>query len=175
MKGLKYLVSLSFLTLIVWGCRSNKTEVAMKQDKPAPTDFAAGPPAIVYKTRQDYSDKVAVILSEDRKTIVAYPHPQDIARRGSEVYPASLNEGYLLDRQGINQWVAFTRYTFAEYAALPQAPELSELEAGIIDKTPLLEFCNCGKLRQYTDVVKSMNDLIAGGLESCAIRTTERK
>lgn len=175
MKGLKYLVSLSFLLLLVWGCRSNKTETEVNQDKPAATGYAAGPPAVVYKTRQDYSDKVAVILSEDRKTIVAYPHPQDIAKRGMEVYPATLNEGYLLDRQGINQWVAFTRYTFAEYAALPQAPEPAELESGIIDKTPLLEFYNCGKLRQYTDVVKSMNDLIAGGLESCeGIRETEK-
>ena len=43
----------------------------------------ASPPVIVYKTRNDYFDKVPVILSEDKTRIVSFPDPLDLKINGN--------------------------------------------------------------------------------------------
>lgn len=129
--------------------------------------FTPGPPAIVYKTRADYTDKVAVTLNEDKTAVVAYPHPADIGRPSGLPYPTRLAQGYLLDNQGINARAAFTSYTMQEYAALQEAPAPAELMARVIDKDPLLHMCNCGNRKQYDNQEAAMNKFIARGLEVC--------
>lgn len=174
MRNKPNVVALFLFVLLIGGCKNSKEMMSSQEkgtEKPA---ISAGPPAIVYKTKQDYTDKVAVILSQDGQQIVAYPHPQDIARRGAKVQPTILAEGYLLDNQGINQWVAFTRYTFAEYAALAEAPGMEELMASILDRDPLLEICYCGNRTKYPELAKSMNELIAKKLNSCEPLKKER-
>ncbi|PSR52553.1 hypothetical protein AHMF7605_02935 [Adhaeribacter arboris] len=160
---------LAVVGLLAGGCQSpkesmkNTTAKTVNQD----LDFSAGPPTIVYKTKQDYTNKVAVILTPDKTEIASYPHPQDIAKRGNKVQPLLLADGYLLDNQGINQNVAFTSYTFEQYAALPQTPSMEELKSRIIDKEPLQFMCHCGNRNQFTSLEATMNDLIAQKLAPC--------
>ena len=38
----------------------------------------SSPPVYIYKTREDYSHLVPVIMNDARTTIVSYPHPRDL-------------------------------------------------------------------------------------------------
>ena len=157
------------LVLLGSGCRNTKENMNKSNDYQTPPNASAGPPAIVYKTKQDYTNNVAIILTADKTEIASYPHPTDIAKRLQQVRPTGLTEGYLLDNQGINEQVAFTSYTFAEYAALTKAPSLAELKNRIIDKSPLLQLCYCGNRNAFPDLVASMNKLVSQGFASCKI------
>ena len=88
--------------------------------------------AVVYKTSKDYSAFVPVILSADKKEIVSYPAPTDVYYRGKLAYPVALKNGYCLDIRGINEYAAFTDFTYQEYAALKTAPTKEELMKRIV-------------------------------------------
>ena len=158
---------LSLFTFLVLGCQNNKVMVEQEKADAATPNFSPGPPAIVYKTRADYSDKVAVTLSEDKTELVSFPHPRDIARPVGLPYPTRLADGYLLDNQGISAQAAFTSYTMEEYAALPEAPTEKEIMARIIDQDPLLHMCNCGNRNSYKNVSEAVNKFIAQALAPC--------
>ena len=88
------------------------------------------PRAIVYKTSVDVFDKVPLVMNAGHTSLVSFPAPSDI--RDSQL-PLRLADGWLLDRRGaIGPNTVFTRYTYAEYAALPSTPSLSELMSSII-------------------------------------------
>ena len=120
-------------------------------------------PTIVYKTTKNYNKNVAILLSEDKKTIVGYPHPADVSVRN---YPTELKKGYLLDNRGIGKNTAFISLTYEEYAALKNAPSLSELWDMIIDKNPIKEMYNC-KHPEGEDLVSELNQLIDKKFEGC--------
>lgn len=122
--------------------------------------FTPGPPVLVYKTVFDYNNLVPVMLSEDKTTIVSYPHPADLLSGSRYPMPTLLNNGYLLDNRGIGKNVAFLKLTYEEYAKLKEAPALKELYDLIIDKDPLLELCDCGNKKAFTDLQKQLNKLI---------------
>ncbi|MDR2497626.1 MAG: hypothetical protein LBD21_10930 [Tannerellaceae bacterium] len=128
------------------------------------SNASAGPPAIVYKTTADYADNVPVTMNAARTAIVSYPDPTDL---GQHSKPTPLRNGYLLDNRGINENVAFLRYTYDEYSRLPHPPTLAELQANIIDKNPLAELIRCGYRHQYPDIVEAMNRLIQSGFTGC--------
>lgn len=117
-----------------------------------------GPPTIVYKTRKNYNDKVAVILSPDKSEIINYPSPSDIDT--SNVFPTPLADGFLLDNRGIDPNIAFLSMTYAQYAKLPKAPSKEELYKMIIDKNPIKEMCNCGNRKSINNPVSQINYLI---------------
>ena len=123
----------------------------------------ASPAAIIYRMKKDYSQKVPVILSADKKTIVSYPHPRDLYTNGKLAVPTKLNGGYWLDNRGINQNVAFLSYTYETYAALGDAPDLTVLYSKIIDKDPLIEMWVCGRRHQFHDIEAELNEAIANG------------
>ncbi len=108
-------------------------------------DFDSGPDVIVYKTKADYFYFVPVSLSADGKTILSYPHPSDVFINGELGLPTKLKKGYLLDNRGIGPRVAFTKYTYIDYAALTLPPTPEELLESILDADPLEEMYNCGK------------------------------
>lgn len=130
--------------------------------------FEAGPPTLVYKTRMVYDTLVPILLSEDRKEIVSYPHPRDLRKHGDGKpalsqdypYPQVLEEGYLLDNRGIGPQVAFLRLSYRQYAALEQAPSLAELQDLILDRDPLTELCDCGNRHAFSDAERQLNKLI---------------
>ena len=95
------------------------------------------PPAIIYKTTVNYNDNVPVIMNESRTEIISYPAPTDLRRSDGYCTPTPLSNGFLLDNRGINSNVAFTNYTYKEYAALENAPTMTELMSRIVNKYPL--------------------------------------
>lgn len=123
-------------------------------------DYTKGPPAIVYKTKMDYAQRVPVSLADDKSVIVSYPGKTDIGVKGHFPIPSSLSKGYLLDKRGINKNVAFLKYTYAEYAALEVIPSKEALYAMIIDADPLTELCDCGSQKAFTDMHEQLNQLI---------------
>jgi len=124
----------------------------------------AGPHVLVYKTKKDYSRKVPVLLSADKKSIVSYPHPQDIRKKnGQYPEPVKLKKGYLLDKRGIGPNVAFLKISYAQYAALQQAPPMDTLWSWIIDKDPLTVLYDCGSRYDFKDPVADLNRMISNG------------
>ena len=121
----------------------------------------ASPKVIVYKTKKDYSHNVPVILSDDKKTIVSYPHPKDVYYNGRLAYPTPLVDGYLLDNRGIGPNVAFLSYTYEEYCKLDKVPDINTLYKKIIDKDPITEMWLCGFRHNYgSDISVKLNDMI---------------
>jgi len=122
-----------------------------------------GPPCIIYKTRNDYFTLVPVIMTDDKSAIASYPDIRDIYYNHGFSYPTVLTGGYLLDNRGIGPNVGFLSYTYESYSRLPKTPNSNELFKLIVDKEPLLEMYQCGSKNQYTDLVKTLNDIILKG------------
>lgn len=125
--------------------------------------FTPGPHVMVYKTKGDLLKNVPVLLDDEGKRIVSYPHPSDLSVDGKLRLPTILKNGYLLDNKGINAQVAFLKLTYAEYAVMPEAPSLSEMNDLIVERDPLLELCDCGLRTAFTDVEAQLNQLIDNG------------
>lgn len=123
--------------------------------------LAATAPTLLYKTKADYHDLVPVTLSDDHRSIVAYPAPSDVA--GHRPQPTALAQGYWLDNRGIGPNVAFLKLTYADYAQLSSAPSLADLEAMIIDRDPLVALCDCGPRSTYANPAADLNALIING------------
>jgi hypothetical protein len=153
-----------FICIIVAGfITGNNAFAQVKRNKPAISGVKAAPPALVYKTRKDYSNNVAVILSDDKKTIVSYPDPKDITKENNYLKPTKLKKGYLLDNRGVGPNVAYLKMTCAQYAALPKAPSLNALMKMIIDKNPMTELYNCGNRYVYKNVAGDLDSVIQAG------------
>jgi hypothetical protein len=86
------------------------------------------PKAMLYKTSGNYLNNVPVQLNADG-TLLSYPSPTDIPENPT---PLQLNDGWLLSPIGITAQSVFTRYTYAEYRALKQAPSPDELLKAVI-------------------------------------------
>lgn len=134
------------------------------QSKMELPDFKSGPDAIIYKTTQDYRNLVPVILSKDKATLLSYPHPTDLKTNGLLAVPAQLKKGYLLDNRGINEQVAFTSFTYEQYAAMHRAPDPDIIMQSLTDTDPLKEMYNCG-LRSKYKTIGELNQLIKKGFE----------
>ncbi|MGG7035856.1 MAG: hypothetical protein ACI7YS_11790 [Flavobacterium sp.] len=122
--------------------------------------YIPGPQALIYKTKNDYSNLVPILLSADKTEIISYPHPNDLKVGSGYPLPTFLNDGYLLDNRGIGKNVAFLKLTYQEYSELKNPPSLTELYSYIIDKDPLTELCDCGNKTAFTDIKKQLNILI---------------
>lgn len=163
------------LLCVVVSCKSakdqGKTTVVEKQEDIQETkahveepekklDFSPGPPAIVYRTRGDYRRNVAVTLSADKSKIVSYPGINDVFYNGLLAYPYNLRGDYLLDNRGIDTNVAFLDLTYEDYSKLQTAPKPEELYKLIIDKSPIVEMCNCGNRQQFRNDIAELNQMI---------------
>lgn len=159
------------LTLAVLaGCtsikKSEKSDITSVPDV-VPV-FEPGPHAMVYKTKSDFKANVPITLTADGRDIVSYPHPTDLTVDGKLMTPTPLKNGYLLDNRGINEYVAFLKLTYSEYAQLESAPSLAEMNKQIIEREPLVEICDCGLRSAFTDIEAQLNQLI----EKDKLRTT---
>ncbi len=123
--------------------------------------MVSSPPVIVYKTREDYFDKVPVILSQDKQQIVSYPAQSDIMRNGKFVYPTQLNDGFLLDNRGINVSAAFLRFSYEDYYNMDNIPNAQRLMNYILDSEPFAEFYEVGRRADFQEIEKQINALIA--------------
>lgn len=88
---------------------------------------APPPRAVAYRTDGNYASNVPVQVSPEGR-LLSYPAPEDV--RGAT--PLPLTDGYLLDRRGVGPNTVFTRYTYAAYGALPEAPQPQQLLDSVI-------------------------------------------
>lgn len=139
-------IAIGAVALCVTACNSKKT-VAVIEEQPVVevvkvnrpsggNGVQALPKAVVYKTNGDFIHNVPVTLSADRKEIVSYPAPSDITENS---LPVVLDNGYLLDRRGVNGNSAFLKFTYKEYSELKQAPSIKELKEMIIGGAEVIE------------------------------------
>jgi hypothetical protein len=117
--------------------------------RPGPCDDTG--PMIVYKTRNDYSNNVTVLLSKDGTKVSAYPGPSD----ASNQRPIQLAKGYLLKRMVGD---AVLSLTIDEYSKSTTHYSPTELYNLIIDKTPYTEKYECCKCSDGDTA--SLNQLI---------------
>lgn len=94
------------------------------------------PKASVFKMSGDYADHVAVTLGTDGE-LTYFPAPSDISVNSE---PLSIGDGWWLNRQGLSANSVFTRWTFAEYRALPNVPSPAEIKAAVIPGARVTEF-----------------------------------
>lgn len=151
--------SIVLISVIFWACQSKKNKTLSFEPQ-----FIPGPSAIVYKTKNNYNDLVAVILSDDKSEIISYPAPSDVKKEGYNPNPTILKNGYLLDNRGINPNVAFLNLTYQQYGELKEVPSLKKLFEMIVDKDPLLEMCNCGNRDSIQNTEAKLNYLITKNL-----------
>lgn len=125
----------------------------------------ASPRVFIYKTKADYANLVPVILNDAKTEIESYPDPVDVRHKP---VPTPLRDGWLLDNRGISMNVAFTSYTYDEYAALKRAPACDELMQRIVDNNPLTEAYICAPRHTYgDDLADKLNKVIANGFQGC--------
>ena len=158
-RDMKKMVFLFVLVLGVVSCKTEKIEPAPAPERPQFTSVAS-PPAIIYKMKRDYSQNVPVLLSVDKQTIASYPHPRDLYLNGKLATPTQLQKGYWLDNRGINENVAFLKFTYEEYAAMGDAPSMQELKESILDDSPIKEMWNCGPRHRFNNIVDELNEWI---------------
>ncbi len=161
----KILVGATFLSTITLGaCRSNKEAVTTTQttvERTVDNSTMAMPRIVIYKTVADYSNLVPINMDESKTQIVSYPDPRDV-KAGK--HPTQLNNGYLLDNFGIGRNVVYTDYTYEEYAALPQVPEIETLMQHIIDRNPIVEYYVSNDDYRHTEnyrTAEALNKVIA--------------
>lgn len=103
--------------------------VMARQDQPivgsAPM---AMPKGLLYKTSGDYDNNVPVQMGAGGE-LISFPAPTDIPANPE---PLRLAYGWLLSPVGVTVNSVFTRWTYAEYRALPQPPTPDEIRAAVI-------------------------------------------
>jgi hypothetical protein len=138
-----------------------KSESMTQEMKPAAG--VPSPPAIVYKTKENYNLQVPVILSDDKSRIVSFPAQSDIRIDGKYAYPTELVDGYLLDNRGINQNAAFLRFTYEDYYTMDNIPTAARLMNYILDDDPFIEMYEVGRLSNFRNPVEEINKMILDG------------
>ena len=163
------IIIVAYLSVFFSGCKTQKStqnvqNTQSSQSMQKESLVMAIQPTIIYKTKKNYDKNVGILLSDDKKTIIGYPHPTDVSARS---YPTPLKNGYLFDNRGIGKNVAFISLTYEEYAALKTSPSLTELLNMVIDNDPLEEMYLCKERPQGTDLPAALNQLIDKKFEGC--------
>ncbi len=156
-RNLLTLVTLSAIVLLT-ACKPNQQAMTSKNSASMATA-----PVIIYKTKADYTLQVPVTLTQDKKGLASYPAPSDVFYGGDLAIPVQLEQGYMLDKRGINELSAFTKWTYYEYSRLAKTPDQSEIMNMLLDKDPFTEIYFCGKRSDYKNLVEDLNKIIKRG------------
>lgn len=105
------------------------------------------PNATAFRMSGDYGNNVAVTLTPGGE-LQYFPAPSDITAYSE---PISLGDGWWLNCQGLGPNSVFTKYTFAEYASLPQVPTPTQLKQAIIPGA---------KVTQFIELPMKLNDAV---------------
>jgi len=163
--------------MISFSCSRTTSKTIIKQENlvniedttpiPAPvvedapgTVKISGPPVIIYKTKNNYFDKVPVILSEDKSMLVSYPAFSDLYYKGELALPTKLHDGFLLDNRGITKNVAFLNISYDAYSRFDMTPPTDLIMQMVIDDDPLIEMYKVGMRNEYQDIVTELNIII---------------
>ena len=161
-KGITLIIMISIISC------SHKTQVNDSQkmeekEKTGSTVVQPSPSVIIYKTKEDYSDKVPVTLSDDKSKIISYPDSRDLIRNGELTLPIELHNGFLLDQRGIDQNVAFLSISYGTFTRAMRVYTIGQLYDLILDKDPLTEMYDCGNKNDFKNVVEDLNAKIDSG------------
>ena len=161
-KGITLIIMVSMISC------SHKIQVKNSQkmeekEKTGSTVVQPSPPVIIYKTKEDYSDKVPVTLSDDKSKIINYPDARDLIRNGKLTLPIELHNGFLLDQRGIDQNVAFLSISYGTFTRAMRVYTVGQLYDLILDNDPLTEMYNCGNKNDFKNVVGDLNAKIDSG------------
>ncbi len=151
---MQFFSSLCVLVFLVGGCGSSKK---IEQQKNV---SYIGQQAVIYKTKADYSNYVAVTLNSEKTAIIAYPAPSDIAKQGEGAKPVKLKNDFWLDNRGIGVNTVFINITLSEFAKLDAAPSLDVMMNAILDKDPFTEIYNLGERKRFANEVNEINGII---------------
>lgn len=94
------------------------------------------PNATAFRMNGNYSNNVAITVSPSGE-LLYFPAPTDIT---ADSEPIELGDGWWLNNQGLGPNSVFTKYTFAEYAALPEVPSVEQLKLSIIPNSKVTGF-----------------------------------
>ncbi len=141
--------------------KQKKKQVRQVKTKLVQPNFAHPPYAIVYKTKADYTQLVPLRMDDSLKEIISYLHPTDLSKEGKFLTPLKLNNGYLLDRQGIGSTSVFLKYTYSNYSKFTKIPTLDSLNTNILIRNPFLEIWNCGCMTNYTSLKLQLDAIIS--------------
>ena len=119
-----------------------------------------GPHLVIYKAKKSYRNSVPVILSADKRSIISYPDPHDLAVNGKNATPVYLGKGYYLDNRGIDTNTAFLSASYSDYAKLKTPPSIDEMQGMIRDRRPIDFMCDCGLRASYADPVAAAKKLV---------------
>lgn len=155
--------NLFLLLLVLASCKSNNEIKTKINEDMFSEKNVTHPPVFVYKTKNNYNNLVPVLLSDDKKEIISYPAPSDLKVGNKLLKPTFLQNGYLLDKKGINKNVAFLKYTYDEYSKFEYPPTLKVLHENILDKEPLLELYNCNIQNNEYVSKNYLNEIINNG------------
>ena len=119
----------------------------------------AFPNATAFRMSGDYSQNVAVTLSPEGE-LLYFPAPSDIT---ADSEPTELKDGWWLNNQGLGPNSVFTKYTFAEYASLPEAPSPQQIKLSILPAARVTDFIELPmKISDARDNIKEVNDYLKG-------------
>ena len=116
----------------------------------------------IYKTKNNYDQKVPVKLSEDKKYIVSYPDPSDLFLENKALYPIKLKNNYLLSQVGVGKNYAFLDYSYEEYRQLNNITS-EKLFDHIIDFDPFTEVYECNNIGRIEEINEKIS---SNGLKS---------
>lgn len=158
---MKYFIPLICLLFLLGSCSKKTTNItennvavgypnANKGQTGEPTTLPAKPPvkimsvkqakamakATAFKMNGEYSNNVGVTLDSEGN-LIYFPDPKDIT---ADSEPLNLGNGWWLNQQGIGQNSVFTKYTFAEYSSLPEAPSPEQIKNEIIPGSHVIQF-----------------------------------
>lgn len=120
------------------------------------------PRAVIYKTNGDYNNNVTVRVNPSGDALETYPGPGDV---GENSVPVALKGGWLWDRRGgIGPGTRFLTYTYAEYHALPQVPDVDVLMSRIIPGARVTEAYRLPILQSEATAEK-IDSIIARGMQ----------
>ena len=126
------------------------------------------PHLMVYKTRGNYNNLVAISLTADKQELAYYPSPGDVKTRllYGRLLPVTLHKGYLLDKNGIDCQTAFLRISYQAYSALGDKLTAKNVKDMILTTDPLVTLYDCGPQTRFKNPRQALNSLIDKGLLS---------
>ncbi len=117
-------------------------------------------PAIIYKIKVEFLDKVPIQLDSLKNEVLSYRAPSDIKSDGGSL-PTALANGYFLDNIGINKNTSYLKISLNEYSKLSQAPQTSEMIKIVMKGDPFIEIYNTNLPKDNTkEFIDKLNKLI---------------
>lgn len=127
------------------------------------SEKAQYPMARIYQMNGDWSDLVSVGMRGSE--LVSFPAPSDLTTASR---PIRLADGYWLDSRGVGAATAFTRYTYAQYMALPAPPDAKTLIEAIVPGARVTRVVELPfPLQTARADTAAVNALIREGLPGC--------